>query len=67
MTEMIREIRSTRRPAVLAWVPVTGADGRVRMEMRWQVGGTSAGAQLDIPSPTGAGRAGVREGGRKIA
>ncbi|WP_156875867.1 hypothetical protein [Ornithinimicrobium pekingense] len=38
MTEMIAEIRSTRRPAMLAWVPVTGADGRVRMEMRWQVG-----------------------------
>jgi hypothetical protein len=38
MTEMIREIRSTRRPSVLAWVPVTGADGRVRMEMRWQLG-----------------------------
>jgi hypothetical protein len=38
MTEMIREIRSTRRPTVLAWVPVTGADGRVRMEMRWQLG-----------------------------
>lgn len=37
MTEMIAEIRSTRRPAVLAWVPVTGADGRVRMEMRWQL------------------------------
>ncbi|TQM96186.1 hypothetical protein FB476_1050 [Ornithinimicrobium humiphilum] len=38
MTEMIREIRSTRRPAPLTWVPVQGADGRVRMEMRWQVG-----------------------------
>ena len=38
MTEMIREIRSNQRPAVLAWVPVTGVDGRVRMEMRWRVG-----------------------------
>ena len=38
MTEMIREIRSTRRPSVLTWVPVTGDDGRVRMEMRWQLG-----------------------------
>ncbi len=38
MTEMIREIRSTtRRPGVLTWVPVTGTDGRVRMEMRWQL------------------------------
>lgn len=37
MTEMIREIRSTRRQGVLAWVPVTGADGRVRLEMRWQL------------------------------
>lgn len=44
MTEMIREIRSTRRPAVLAWVPVTGADGRTRLEMRWQ---------LDTPKGTG--------------
>jgi hypothetical protein len=43
MTEMIREIRSTTRPAVLAWFPVTGADGRVRMEMRWQ---------LDAPAGT---------------
>lgn len=43
MTEMIREIRSSRRPSVLAWVPVTGADGRVRMEMRWQ---------LDTPTGT---------------
>lgn len=54
MTEMIREIRSTRRPAVLAWVPVTGADGRVRMEMRWQLG-TPAEAQRTVA------------GGRKIA
>lgn len=38
MTEMIREIRSSRRPAMLAWVPVTGPDGQVRMEMRWHLG-----------------------------
>jgi hypothetical protein len=47
MTEMIREIRGTTRPAVLAWVPVTGADGRVRMEMRWQLS-TPAGAARKV-------------------
>lgn len=34
----VRAIRRTKRTTVLAWVPVTGADGRVRMEMRWHVG-----------------------------
>lgn len=35
------KVRSLRRPATkapaLTWVPVTDADGRVRMEMRWHV------------------------------
>lgn len=26
------------REVVLTWVPVTAADGHVRMEMRWHVG-----------------------------
>ena len=34
----VREIRTNTRPAVLTWVPVTGTDGVVRMEMRWHVG-----------------------------
>lgn len=34
----IRTMPTKRGAAVLAWVPVTGADGRVRMQMRWHVG-----------------------------
>ncbi len=34
----VRTIRSAERTAVMTWVPVTTADGRVRMEMRWHVG-----------------------------
>lgn len=35
----VRQLRSTPRPAVLAWVPVTDATGRTRLEMRWQIPG----------------------------
>ena len=34
----VRRIRSAGRRPVTTWVPVTGTDGRVRMEMRWHVG-----------------------------
>lgn len=36
----VRDIHSKKRPAPLRWTPVTGEDGRVRFEMRWQVGTT---------------------------
>lgn len=33
----VRQLPKARRRVVLAWVPVTDADGRTRMEMRWHV------------------------------
>lgn len=34
----VQSIRTTNSPApALTWVPVTGPDGHVRMEMRWHV------------------------------
>lgn len=30
----------SRRGPILSWVPVTGSDGRIHMEMRWHVGST---------------------------
>ena len=38
----VRQLPKTRRTAVLTWVPVTDADGRTRMEMRWHVPGGPA-------------------------
>lgn len=35
----VRQLPKARRRAVLAWVPVKDADGRTRMEMRWDVPG----------------------------
>ena len=35
----VRQLPKARRHAALAWVPVTDADGRTRMEMRWNVPG----------------------------
>lgn len=37
----LRPMPQIRRPAVMSWVPVTGADGRVRMEVCWHVGAIS--------------------------
>jgi hypothetical protein len=37
----IRAVRTREQAPPLAWVPVTGPDGRVRMEMRWHVGSTA--------------------------
>jgi len=35
----VQRLRQPNSSAPLVtWVPVTGADGRVRMEMRWHVG-----------------------------
>lgn len=34
----IERLHGRERPALMTWVPVRGEDGRVRMEMRWQVG-----------------------------
>ena len=31
----MREQRSTNARLTMVWVPVTGQDGRVRMESRW--------------------------------
>lgn len=34
----VHRIRDTKAQAPLvSWIPVTGPDGRVQMEMRWQV------------------------------
>lgn len=38
----VRQLPKARRRVVLAWVPVTDADGRTRMEMRWEFPGTPA-------------------------
>lgn len=38
----VRQLPKARRRVVLAWVPVTDADGRTRMEMRWDVSGDTA-------------------------
>ncbi|MBA2696839.1 MAG: hypothetical protein H0U62_13605 [Actinobacteria bacterium] len=38
------------RPAVLSWIPVLGPDGRVRMEMLWQVGERRTDASQAAPA-----------------
>lgn len=32
----------TQQQPMMSWEPVRGADGRVRMEMRWHVGAPAA-------------------------
>lgn len=34
-------------PALLAWVPVAGPDGRTRMEMRWHASGPRTSISVD--------------------
>lgn len=34
----LRHLSARKQPRVLTWIPVTGPDGRTRMEMRWHVG-----------------------------
>lgn len=41
-----RSMSQLRKPALMSWVPVTGTDGRVRMEMRWHVGAISHTAKV---------------------
>ena len=37
----VQSIKSkSRQEPILSWVPVAGPDGRIHMEMRWQVGST---------------------------
>ncbi|MGO0575082.1 hypothetical protein [Ornithinimicrobium panacihumi] len=38
----LRHLSARKQQGVLTWIPVTGPDGRTRMEMRWQVGPTKA-------------------------
>lgn len=38
----VRQLAKARRRVALAWVPVIDADGRTRMEMRWEVAGRPA-------------------------